>query len=624
MSDIVGQHVRLKKNGREWKGLSPFTNEKSPSFTVNDQKQFWHCFSSGEHGDIISFLTKTQNMSFNDALEMLAQRAGLEVPHQKRQDPEQVERAKTTLAALQAATAFFQSQLKQNKSALDYLTQRGLSSQTIEKFGLGFAPKERGALSQALGSQGFSTAIMLEAGLIIQPEDRSAKPYDRFFNRIMFPIDNRKGDIIAFGARALDKRAQAKYLNSPETPLFHKGDNFYALSKASKLAYDKEQLIIVEGYMDVIALHQAGCENVVASLGTALTESQIELAWRFANEPIICLDGDEAGQRAAKRAMERALKILRPGKSLRFAYMPKGKDPDDIIKQAGLEAFEKHIEQAATMSESMFYNETENAALDTPERRAALRQRFDGLIDEIGDTEVKRYYRNLFHRRLEQMFWSLDRNYDRAEKTTSAAPVAPAIVPDGLSGGERIVLGLLIDQPEFLQHYHDEIENLYLASEPHRHLRDAFILASSDEKPADPNWFYQNLGEEYHHLLDVIYGRDSQGLADGHNFYSLFPVCHPSLAQQREENFLERCFKCFIHEQYHQALAQDCRASYEDYQAQFNQENEQASRERWLKIKSLLEEDQHVLFYEVVQLNEVIDSLAAYMDYATGFILKKN
>ena len=636
VSDVVGEYVRLTRHGREWKGLSPFSSEKTPSFTVNDQKQFWHCFSSGEHGDIISFLTKTQNMTFWEAAEVLAKRAGIEMPSQKRQDPAQAQRAKTTLDALQAASEYFQSQLllQQNKRALDYLRQRGISQATIKKFGLGFAPTPtstssgENSLRAALHKKNFSDEILLDAGLIIKPDEPNKKPYDRFRGRITFPIDNRKGEVIAFGARALDSSASAKYLNSPETALFHKGSNFYAISKAAKPSYDKGQLIIVEGYMDVIALHQAGCENVVASLGTALTEQQVELAWRFADEPVVCLDGDEAGQRAARRAIERALKILRAGKSLRFAYMPKGKDPDDLIKQAGLEAFEKHISAAEMMSESMFYNETQNTTLETPERRAALRQRFDKLIDEIKDPAVQRYYRNLFHRRLEQLLWQFDRG-QKVEKTNIAAP---AFVPDGSSEGERVLLGLLIHQPHFLQKYPEDVEHLYLASEPHQHLRDAIMLAAAEQKPDAPDWFYQHLGDAYHHLLDIIYGRDSQMQADGHQLYQRFPALRVKPHQEQEENaqkkfqeeFVDQCLKCFIHEQYHQALKKDCAQAQEDYQAQFNQEDEQEKREHWLKIKTLLEDDERALFFEVIELSEHINNLSEHIDYATGFALKKS
>jgi DNA primase len=289
-----------------------------------------------------------------------------------------------------------------------------------------------------------------------------------------------------------------------------------------------------------------------------------------------------------------------------------------VVRSAGIDAFEKHIHDAEAMSDSLFYKEVQQKTLETPERRAALREKFDKLIREIQSPEVQRYYRDLFHRRLDQLFWRLDRN-DKVEKTNIAAP---SIMPDGASEGERVLLGLLIDRPELLKENYEAIENVYLASEPHKHLCDALILASAEQTPSSPDWFYENAGEEYHHLLDLIYGRNAKGEADGHNFYRSFPAFHPSLAEHQDKRFAQSCLHCFIHEQYHKALKQDCSAAHQDYLSHYNNKAEEEKRTRWLKMKTLLEEDQAILFYELTEVSFAIDSLSNHMDYATSFALQ--
>lgn len=405
VSEVVGRKVKLIRRGREFVGLSPFTNEKSPSFTVNDDKQFFHCFSSGEHGDVIKFLEKTENLSFLEAVERLAGEAGMELPQRDRQSAERAREEASLIDVMEMAAQFFREKLAGGvgAEARAYLERRGVKRETIERFGLGYAPEDRHALLRHMKAKGIGIEQMAEAGLIISGAD-IPEPYDRFRNRLMFPISDARGRTIAFGGRALDAAAKAKYLNSPETPLFHKGRVLYNLHRARKPAHDGGTVIAVEGYMDVIGLAQAGFENVVAPLGTALTEDQIGLMWRLAPEPILCFDGDKAGLRAAFRAVERVLPLLKPGHSLRFALLPQGKDPDDLVREEGGEAMREVLARARPLAGMVWEKEVAAGAWDTPERRAQLEARIEEVVGAIGDPRVKAYYGQDLRARLERLF----------------------------------------------------------------------------------------------------------------------------------------------------------------------------------------------------------------------------
>ncbi|MGB3743252.1 MAG: DNA primase, partial [Xanthobacteraceae bacterium] len=302
VSEVVGRRVKLRKAGREWKGLSPFNKEKTPSFFVNDQKAMWFDFSSGKNGNIFDFLMLTEGVSFPEAVERLAQQAGVPLPVMTREAQAQEERRKTLHEVLDLAAAFFQSTLASRNGARGrgYLLDRGIPAPTQLKFRLGYAPAEQYALKEHLGAAKVPVEDMTEAGLVVSGED-IAVPYDRFRDRVMFPISDWRGRVIAFGGRALDKEVSAKYLNSPETPLFHKGATLYNIAAARKAAHDGAPIVAVEGYTDVIAMVTAGFEATVAPLGTALTADQLALMWRMADEPILCFDGDDAGRRAAYR-----------------------------------------------------------------------------------------------------------------------------------------------------------------------------------------------------------------------------------------------------------------------------------------------------------------------------------
>lgn len=407
VSEVVGKRVKLKKAGREWKGLSPFQQEKTPSFYVNDQKGFYHDFSSGKHGDIITFVMETDGLPFAEAVERLASMAGLPLPAATPDAARHEQRRRTLHDVMELAAKFFSETLasRVGAKARGYLADRAISPATQLQFRLGYAPPppERFALKEHLGKLGVSVEDMIETGLLVAGNDIPV-PYDRFRDRVMFPITDLRGRVIAFGGRALEKDVPAKYLNSPETPLFHKGDNLYNHQTARKATHDGASLIVVEGYVDVIAMVTAGFAGAVAPLGTALTENQLALLWKMADEPILCFDGDRAGQKAAYRAADLALPFLAPGKSLRFALLPEGQDPDDLARSGGRAAIEEVIAGARPLADMLWSRELEGGNFATPERRAALEARIKELSNGIRDEVVRRYYRDEFVERLQRTF----------------------------------------------------------------------------------------------------------------------------------------------------------------------------------------------------------------------------
>ena len=409
VSEVVGKRVKLVRSGREFKGLSPFNKEKTPSFFVNDQKQAWFDFSSGKNGSIFDFVMQSEGVSFPEAVERLAQMAGMPLPKVSREDEARDARRKTLHDVVELAAKFFQDTLasRTGAKARGYLADRGLDPATQLKFRLGFAPGERFALKEHLGSHGIPVEDMVEGGLLISGDDIPL-PFDRFRDRVMFPISDLRGRVIAFGGRALEKDAQAKYLNSPETPLFHKGATLYNIAAARQAAHDGGQngapIIAVEGYVDVIAMVTTGFPATVAPLGTALTEDQLALLWKMADEPVLCFDGDGAGLRAAYRAVDLAMPRLRPGKSLKFALLPQGQDPDDLVRSGGREAVSEVIAAARPLAGMLWARETEGHSFDTPERRAALEARVNEVTAGIADDAVRKYYRQDFSARLSQFF----------------------------------------------------------------------------------------------------------------------------------------------------------------------------------------------------------------------------
>ncbi len=410
ISEVIGQRVQFDKKktnaqkGDFW-GCCPFHGEKTPSFHCEDRKGRYYCFGCGESGDHFRFLTELDGISFHEAVERLAAQAGLPMPVLDKRQAEQEEKRKTLFDVMELAAQFFRMQLHEpaGAHARSYLRDRGLSSSIQEEFTIGWAPDSRNALKQFLAEKGVEPQQMEACGLISSKEG-AALSYDRFRGRVMFPIPDSRGRVIAFGGRALNPDALAKYLNSPETELFHKSNVLYNYAKARKSVYDRKQVIVAEGYMDVIALHSAGFEYSVAPLGTALTERQMELLWRMNPEPTLCFDGDGAGLRAAHRVMDMVLPHIQPGRSVRFAMLPEGKDPDDLIRDEGREAMQGVIDNALPLSDMIWNREISSGVFDTPERRAELQSRMRSLVNTIREESVRYHYDQEIKNRLTSYF----------------------------------------------------------------------------------------------------------------------------------------------------------------------------------------------------------------------------
>ena len=401
LSALIGRTIKITKAGREFRACCPFHNEKTPSFYVNDDKGFYHCFGCSAHGDAISWMTDQRGLPFMDAVKELAQAAGMDVPAADPRAAERAERANSLYDVMTAAADWFSAQLQgiEGAEARAYLEKRGIRAETIKTFGIGFAPDSKSKLKAAL--KHFGDDKLVESGLLISVDDK--EPYDRFRGRVMIPIRDPRGRVIAFGGRILGA-GEPKYLNSPDTPLFDKGRTLYNLDLAAAASRKTGRIIVVEGYMDVIALAQVGIGDVVAPLGTALTEQQIERLWRLADVPVLCFDGDSAGQKAGLRAALRALPHLAPAKSLSFATLPKGQDPDDVVQKGGARAMEALLAEPEPLVDRLWRSESDAAPLRTPEDRAGFRQRLNNHAQAIGHGDVRGQYLSEFRARFDAQF----------------------------------------------------------------------------------------------------------------------------------------------------------------------------------------------------------------------------
>ncbi|RVT43139.1 DNA primase [Sphingobium algorifonticola] len=413
LSTLIGKSIKVQKAGREYKACCPFHNEKTPSFTINDEKGFYHCFGCGAHGDAIRWMTEQRGLPFMDAVKELAAVAGMDIPAADPRAAKRAEQAKGLHDVMAAAQGFFEEQLGgiDGADARAYLLKRGISDATRRAFGFGYSPDSRTRLKTAL--RDFGDPMLIEAGLLIDPDasepegekTRKRDSYDRFRGRLMIPIRDPRGRVIAFGGRILGA-GEPKYLNSPDTPLFDKGRTLYNIDRASPAARQTGRVIVVEGYMDVVALAQAGFGECVAPLGTALTEHQIERLWKMVEVPILCFDGDAAGQKAAIRAAMRALPLLRPGHSLAFATLPQGQDPDDLVRTAGASAFEAVLTQAEPLVDRLWNHAVAAGPLETPEQRAALKQRLSEYTDAMTHNDVRAHYVQAFRERHDALFFT--------------------------------------------------------------------------------------------------------------------------------------------------------------------------------------------------------------------------
>lgn len=496
LSTLIGRTVKVQKAGREFKACCPFHNEKTPSFTINDEKGFYHCFGCGAHGDAIRWMTDQRGLGFMDAVKDLAAEAQMEVPAPDPLAAQRQEARATLHDVMAAAQDWFVTQFNgiEGSAAREYLKNRGILESTIREFGFGFAPDSRGRLKEALSVHGVDQLV--EAGLLIKVDDR--EPYDRFRGRLMIPIRDPRGRVIAFGGRILGD-GEPKYLNSPDTPLFDKGRTLYNLDKASPASRQTGRILVVEGYMDVIALAQAGFEDVVAPLGTALTEHQIERIWKMVEAPIMCFDGDNAGQKASMRAALRALPILRPSHSLNFIALPAGQDPDDLIRSDGPQAFAALIDKPQMLGEKIWQVEFEAEPLNTPETKAGLKKRVSDHVRDIADQDIAQHYRQDFQERYENAFFTKRNNQPRQRQFknskggfksqyVSFKPMddTKAVLVKGYDLRiAKAILGGLIRDPSQISKHFEELTVLQLADSEMQALLSELIRAAMRKEMLD-------------------------------------------------------------------------------------------------------------------------------------------
>lgn len=513
--EIVGRHVRLVRKGREWLGLCPFHKEKSPSFNVVEDKGFFHCFGCGAHGNAIDFVMQVENLEFSDALQRLEELTGIPAP--RREGPAQPKVDQDLYAINAAAAEWFAAQLAgvQGRDARAYLEGRDLQGPRLGEFGLGFAPGGGRALVDALSARGLPLPKIAEAGLVLIDEETGRAPFDRFRNRLMFPIRDERGRVVGFGGRALGD-VRPKYLNTADTPLFHKGELLYGLDLALAPARSARRVVVVEGYIDVIAMHEAGLPFAVAPLGTALTERQLQRLWKLSPEPVLCFDGDEAGKRAADRAAERALPFLAPERSLRVAFLPPGKDPDDLLRGEGPQAVHQVVEGARPLVDFLWSIGTEGQPIDTPERRAALRRDAIERLRRIGDPELQRQYVTEFRRRLDVLmpFRPVGRRQGFVPQVAGGS-LRPFDEQERL---ERVLLAPLLQEPRLLRTLEEQVAEFAWRVPAHRrvvgHILEWYALSLED----DPSTVLDADGLKHHlarsglgEFVDRILGDRSSG-----------------------------------------------------------------------------------------------------------------
>lgn len=492
LSALIARTLKLTKAGREFKACCPFHNEKTPSFYVNDEKGFYHCFGCQAHGDAISWMTDQRGLSFIDAVKELADAAGMDVPAPDPRAQAKAERAAGLYEVMDAAQAWFAEQLGgiEGAAARDYLGKRGIDAQTLARFGFGFAPDNRGRLRSALKRIGNDRLV--EAGLLIAPEDGNREPYDRFRGRVTFPIRDPRGRVIAFSARILGP-GEPKYLNSPDTPLFDKGRTLFNYDKAAPASREAKRVVVVEGQMDVIALDQAGIAEAVAPLGTAMTEAQLGLLWRLSSAPILCFDGDAAGQRAAAKAAVRALPQLGPERSLAFATLPAGQDPDDLIRAGGRAALEALLRSPEPLVDRLWRHELEAESLTTPERRAGLRRRLMDHASAIGDQDVRDQYRAEFLARFDALMprrpERSGHRFDRRAPFVPLRPVSTGAKEMSRSGVDpnlvRAVLRGLVRFPALIGEHSDALAMLPIAEADAAAVREILLEAAMTHAALD-------------------------------------------------------------------------------------------------------------------------------------------
>jgi DNA primase len=557
VSEVVRKRVKLQKAGREWKGLSPFNKEKTPSFFVNDQKQAWFDFSSGKNGNIFDFVMQTEGLSFPEAVERLAALAGVQLPKISREEEAREQKVRTLHDVMELAAKFYESTLASPRGAKarGYLSDRAITGKTQLEFRIGYAPAERHALKEHLGAAGVSVADMIETGLLIAGDDIPV-PYDRFRDRIVIPIHDQRGRVIAFGARALGSDVQPKYLNSPDTTLFQKGATVFNFHRARQAAHDDGSVVVVEGYMDAISIYQAGLKSVVATMGTAFTDQQIQSLWRLSSEPIVCFDADQAGVSAAYRSIDRILPALKVGRTFRFVLMQGGKDPDELIRQKGLEAFKDVLLGSLPLWDVLWERETSGQKFDTPDARAALEHRLYAIIRGIEDKLVNTAYFRTCRIELSEFFWKNTKGRRDPTKQSRLVERELRIEKEGYKHDlQKVLLGMLVHYPEYLDTEGDRVSKLEL-SEDLEEFRQALYDLLIMNGEVDVELIYTQIGykyKRYYDLLQDIHGDRTGNLKRGHRLFARFPV----LERDPPAEFVRRSIEHFINDLEIEQMAAD-------------------------------------------------------------------
>jgi DNA primase len=549
VSEVVGRRVKLRKAGREWKGLSPFNKEKTPSFFVNDQKMAWFDFSSGKNGNIFDFVMATEGLSFPEAVERLAAQVGMPLPKVSYDDQAREQRQRTLYDVLDLAAKYFEATLASARGAKarGYLADRGIEPATQVEFRMGYAPAERFALKEHLGSLDISVADMIEAGLLVAGDDIPV-PYDRFRDRVIIPIHDQRGRVIAFGGRTLNDEVQPKYLNSPDTSVFHKGSVVFNFHRARQPAHEEGSVVVVEGYMDAIAIYQAGMKCVVATMGTAFTEEQIVSLWRLSTEPVVCFDADRAGIAAAYRSIDRMLPVLKVGRTFRFAFMQGGKDPDELIQEKGSSAFKAVLSGSLPIWDVLWEREVENIDVKTPDAQAALEQKLYAIIRTITDPAVHTAYFRTCRMQLADLFWQVARVH-RNLPEQGLVKREIKILQDGV---QKVLLGLLVHYPDFIEEKSDQISALHFSpqlEEFRQALYDLLIL----QNEISVQLIYSRLSPNFYKVLQEVHGEKTEGRPWGHRLFELFPI----LKAEPSREFVSQCIDHFVHILHVKQMAQD-------------------------------------------------------------------
>ena len=575
VSEVIGRDIKLSRKGHEFSGLCPFHTEKSPSFTINDQKGFYHCFGCGAHGDVIEYVMQKHNLDFRSTIYQLAESAGIRI----QETTKQIETVPAELyQILEFSCTWFETCLQQTwgEEARDYLEQRGFHKSIQRQFRLGFSPDpKQGGLSlhQVLMQKGFDKKLILKSGVLIQTDDE--RVYDRFRGRIMFPIFDLKGRVIAFGGRIIpsnsQKADQPKYLNSPETPVFHKGHVLYNYHHAFKSISKENPPILVEGYFDVIALHQAGFETALAPLGTALTEHQLNLLWRRHPCPVLCFDGDTAGVRAAFRAIERALPLLTAEKTLKICYLPEGEDPDSFLKQKSSHAFKELLHNATSLIDSLWGSliRMQSAdSLSTPEGKAFFKKKMSDLVKTIQDSDIRRFYELDIAERFNRLWYNKIRPSASFKKTAAkdaGSLTVPKVSIKKNALAQKILLATLITHPILLKEVFEQFANLDFQEESWQNMKLAML-----------DYSHENSKPLKDILNDLGFGPDLAFLFDKELFL------HAPFAVQADnpKNVLERWLEIWQQTTWKQAIKNDLKEAQENTKKSLDNQS-------WQKMKAL-------------------------------------